>query len=357
MAKIIYAVAGQGFGHSSRSHLIGQHLLQQGHELIFAGSSQSYKYLSKYFPGKVHEISGLFFVYENGNINNAKTLMENIFNYPSSHAKNADVFKNIFEPFAPDLVISDFEPFTAWWAWLNKIPYISIDHQHVLTMCKLQHDSKDMFSRLAAHFVTKYYYTGARNYIILNFFKAQLTNKKAILLPPVIRQQVLAKKPSQGQHIVFYSTDCTFAQKLASILQNFPDYKFLIYGFDKERQYKNCIFKKTSTETFLEDLASCKAVIATAGFSLISECLHFKKRMLLLPVLGQYEQILNAKYIEKLGYGMSSTKLDHTTLSNFLDFLKKPHPQTNQILFPDNHKFYNIINSTIEKALQEKVQA
>jgi len=27
MAKIIYGVAGEGFGHSSRSHLIGRHLL------------------------------------------------------------------------------------------------------------------------------------------------------------------------------------------------------------------------------------------------------------------------------------------------------------------------------------------
>jgi len=28
MARIIYAVAGEGFGHSSRSHLIGQRLLE-----------------------------------------------------------------------------------------------------------------------------------------------------------------------------------------------------------------------------------------------------------------------------------------------------------------------------------------
>jgi len=38
MAKIIYAVAGEGFGHSSRSHLIGQRFIDAGHDVMFAGS-------------------------------------------------------------------------------------------------------------------------------------------------------------------------------------------------------------------------------------------------------------------------------------------------------------------------------
>ena len=36
MAKIIYGVAGEGFGHSSRSHLIGQRLLDAGNDVIGA---------------------------------------------------------------------------------------------------------------------------------------------------------------------------------------------------------------------------------------------------------------------------------------------------------------------------------
>ena len=32
MARIIYGVAGEGFGHSSRSHLIGQRLIDAGHD-------------------------------------------------------------------------------------------------------------------------------------------------------------------------------------------------------------------------------------------------------------------------------------------------------------------------------------
>ena len=60
MAKVVYGVAGEGFGHSSRSQLIGQKLIDGGHEVIFVASEKSYAYLQQYFGGKVKEITGLF---------------------------------------------------------------------------------------------------------------------------------------------------------------------------------------------------------------------------------------------------------------------------------------------------------
>ena len=54
MAKIIYAVAGEGFGHSSRSHLIGQRLIDAGHDCVFVGSQKSLLYLKQYFGERVY---------------------------------------------------------------------------------------------------------------------------------------------------------------------------------------------------------------------------------------------------------------------------------------------------------------
>ena len=58
MARIIYGVAGEGFGHSSRSHLIGQKFLDAGHDCIFVGSQKSLVYLKQYFGECVKEIMG-----------------------------------------------------------------------------------------------------------------------------------------------------------------------------------------------------------------------------------------------------------------------------------------------------------
>lgn len=67
-------------------------------------------------------------------------------------------------------------------------------------------------------------------------------------------------------------------------------------------------------------------MIASAGFSLISECMYLKKKMLLLPLAGQYEQIINAHYIQKLGLGISSDRLDEVVVARFLEELDKPTP-------------------------------
>jgi len=150
-------------------------------------------------------------------------------------------------------------------------------------------------SHLTAETVTRCHYVGAVAYVVINFFKVPLRIDSAVLAPPVVRPVVAELKPAHGDHILLYSTIGENPDRLRELLSKFSDHKFLIYGFDKTfgspLDYKNCTFKKRSTESFLNDLASARGVIASAGFSLISECLYLKKKMLLQPVAGQYEQV------------------------------------------------------------------
>ena len=46
--------------------------------------------------------------------------------------------------------------------------------------------------------------------------------------------------------------------------------------------------------------------------------MHLGKPYLATPVRGQFEQTLNARYIEQLGYGSYDARLDITTLRDFL---------------------------------------
>lgn len=352
MAKIIYAVAGEGFGHSTRSHLIGQRLIDAGHNVMFVGSKNSLLYLRQYFgPPKadVKEIFGLSFAYDNGYVDPIRTLKKNLVKLPKGHRRNVELFKKHFEPFEPDLVISDFEPFSAWWAWRKNIPFISIDNEHTLTLCELEHPAKNWFSRMTASMVTRCHYIGAATYIIMNFFRAPLRIDSAVLAPPIVRPIVCALRPVEGEHILVYSTTGTGEDQLRQVLGKFGGQKFYVYGFNKSAEHKNCIFKNRSIEGFLADLASARGVIASAGFSLISECMYLKKKMLLLPVAGQYEQIINAHYVQKLGLGISAGKLDEPVLARFLDELGKPMPTDERIIWPDNDRFFQILQQVLNK--------
>jgi len=349
MAKIIYAVAGQGFGHSSRSHLIGQRFIRAGHDVMFVGSRSSLLYLKQYFGHRVKEIFGLSFAFQDGRIDKSETLKQNLLKLPEGKKQNEELFRRFFEPFEPDLVISDFEPFSAWWAWRNRVPFISIDHEHMLTLCKLEHPTKNWFSRLTANLVTELHYIGAVAYIIVNFFQAPLRLDSAILAPPIVRPIVREMQSKKGDHILLYSTTGKNELQLRDTLSKFGRQGFRIYGFNKDATYKNCIFKSRSTEGFLNDLTSARGVIASAGFSLISECMHLKKKMLLLPLAGQYEQVINACYAEKLGLAVSREKLDEQVIARFLAEIDKPMPSYEEILWPDNDKFFHILQNTLNK--------
>ena len=349
MAKIIYGVAGEGFGHSSRSHLIGQRFIDAGHDVMFVGSQKSLLYLKRYFGRRVKEIFGLSFAFEGERIDKSETLKRNLLRLPEANRQNDELFKKHFEPFEPDLIVSDFEPFSAWWAWRKSVPFISIDHEHVLTLCKLDHPAKNWFSRLTASVVTECHYVGAIAYVIVNFFNAPVRIDSAVLAPPIVRTDVRELKPTTGDNIILYSTTGTNLDRLKETLHKFGHQSFVIYGFNTDVEDQNCLFKKRSTEGFLTDLASARGVIASAGFSLISECMFLKKKMLLLPLAGQYEQIINARYIQKLGLGISAETLDEAAITEFLDDLDKSIPSDDRILWPDNNRFFHILQQELNK--------
>ncbi|MBN1816947.1 MAG: hypothetical protein JW828_06275 [Sedimentisphaerales bacterium] len=351
MARIVYGVAGEGFGHSSRSHLIGQHLIEQGHDLLFVASGKALSYLSDPFPDRVRPIAGLQFSYDKGRIRCLRTILNNMMCYPRAWKSNAELFENHLKPFEPDLVISDFEPFSAWWAWRNDVPYISVDHEHLLTHCVLEHHPSDWFARTAAYVVTRSYYFRARKYLVLNFFDAPVRSPQTMITPPVIRPAVAAFQPERKEHILVYSTDTTTRESLLHTLGQFKKDRFYVYGFNEDKEIGNCRLKTTSTESFLADLSACRGVVATAGFSLISECLYFHKKMLLIPVLGQYEQIINARYIDRLGLGVASEILEEQAMRRFLEIVDAPMPNNPHILWPDNHRFMELFDDTIATVL------
>ncbi len=347
MARIVYAVCGEGFGHASRAHLIGQRFIDAGHEVMFVSSHRGLLYLRPYYGERVKEIFGLTFDYSRGYVDPVATVKKNLVQYMGGHALNRKLFEEVYRPFRPDLVVTDFEPFSGWWAWRNRVPFISIGHEHMLIMCRLEHRLRNIVPRITSTLVTRFHYFGARAYVVLNFFRTPLKSDAAVLAPLVVRPIVTTLEPSNAGHIVIYSTTGAHENRLRRVLGGFGDQRFYVYGFNKHAERDNCVFKEHSTEGFLADLAAARGVIASAGSSLMAECLYLRKKMLLLPLPGQHEQIINAYYAEKLGLALSSKQLDEPVLSRFLERLDEPMSQDDRILWPDDERFFEVLRGVL----------
>ena len=62
-------------------------------------------------------------------------------------------------------------------------------------------------------------------------------------------------------------------------------------------------------------------MIASAGFTLMGEAVYLRRPMLAVPLRQQFEQVLNARYLEREGYGLAADALDAATLGRFIEGL------------------------------------
>ena len=70
-----------------------------------------------------------------------------------------------------------------------------------------------------------------------------------------------------------------------------------------------------------DNLRTAAGVIASAGFTLMGEAVYLRRPMLAIPVVGQLEQILNARYLEREGYGLCAETLTDARLREFIERL------------------------------------
>ncbi|WP_305036180.1 glycosyltransferase family protein, partial [Myxococcus sp. AB025B] len=80
----------------------------------------------------------------------------------------------------------------------------------------------------------------------------------------------------------------------------------------------NLTYRPFSEKGFIDDLRTSRGVVASGGFTLMSEAVYLRKPVLSIPLEGQFEQIINALYLEQLGYGMYVKTLTVDALKEFL---------------------------------------
>ncbi len=317
--NILYGVPGEGMGHATRSKVIIDYLLQQGHQIKVVASSRAFAFLDKNFPGKVIEIKGFHFAYQDAEVSKLKTLTLNLKNAPKNLLYNLKKEQLITKDFKIDLVVSDFESFSYFFARKHQLPVISIDNMQVMNRCSLDIDisKEEKNNYQLAKQIVKAKVPGCDHYLISSFFEAATIKKNTQIVPPIIRPAILDAKISAGKHILMYQTSSSL-KTVQDVLQQLPNEIFYVYGMNKDLTEGNVVFKSFSEKGFIDDLASAKAVIANGGFSFISEAVYLKKPIYSFPIHNQFEQWMNAAYIQKLGYGRHFDSLDADNLKSFL---------------------------------------
>ena len=344
MTRILYGLSGEGSGHSSRSKQMARHLESLGHEVWLASYDRGYRNLKDEF--NVFEIEGLAIASADNKVSNIKTVTKNVKRLKKGWLRLRALKNEMFKIFEPEVVITDFEPMTAYLAHHYDIPLMTIDNQHRMRYMTYECPPGHQFDQKMTKSIIRAMVPRPDLSLVTTFYEGQVTNDRTLLFPPILRDEVIAMQPSDEGHILVYLT--SGYDTLLSQLKKFTHERFIVYGYDRRDQEDNLIFKLPSKQGFLDDLATSQAVIATAGFTLISEALYLKKPYLAMPMEGQYEQQLNGFWLEQLGLGRNAPEINEDVIGAFLYRL----PEFNDVL--ESHESEG--NMKIQAKLDELMQ-
>ncbi|MGI8462554.1 MAG: glycosyltransferase family protein [Solirubrobacterales bacterium] len=320
--KILYGVNGEGRGHATRSQVAIDELLKR-HDVRIVASGAAFEYLKDRLP-KVEEVFGPSFALEEGEIKRLATVRQTVVGAGRDLPQSIRLWIANVREWQADVVITDFEPLTGIYARFTRTPMVAVDNIHMVDRCK--HDEAIVAGAKAdyriAKAVTAAMVPGAVEYLVLTFFDAPFAFYGTMLIPPILRPEVVDAEPEDGDHLVVYSSgDPRLNEALRA-----SGMRCLVYGMragaDEPESDGMLEFRQPSTDGFLEDLRTARAVVTGGGFSLLSEAVYLRKPVLAVPLHGQFEQLMNARYLERNHFGACALEVTPDAVREFVGGLE-----------------------------------
>jgi uncharacterized protein (TIGR00661 family) len=354
--RILYGVVGEGMGHATRSRVLLEELVKK-HEVHIVVSGRARDYLAQRFEN-VHKIWGFTIAYEGNSVKSLQTVLQNLKGAVSGWPENIRQYFKLVDEFHPDVVVSDFESFSYLFARNHFLPCISVDNMQIINRC--QHESSLLAGHEDAFEMTKSLVKsklpGCFHYLITTFFNPSVRKQRTTLLPSILRKEILDAKREAGEHLLVYQTSTTNTA-LPDILQK-TGLPCRIYGLRRDIKEDvvqgNLTFRPFSEAGFIDDLRTCRGVVAGGGFTLMSEAVHLHKPMLSVPVQGQFEQVLNALYLTQLGYGLYAKELTPQAVAEFLGRIPSCARALEGYQQDGNRLMMTALEEQLERALAHK---
>jgi len=290
--KIFYAVQATGNGHISRAMEVIPYLENYGEVDVFLSGANSTLELS--LPVK-YRSNGLSLFYTcNGGLNYSRIIRQLSLSRIRKEINELPVHKY-------DLVLNDFDCITSLACARRNIPSIHFGHQASFVSNKTPRPAKP--SR-PGEWVLRNYAKGTQN-VGLHF-----NSYDDFILSPIIKRKILTADPKDHGHITVYFPSYCLPELIATFGE-LKDHRFEIFTWEvtSTQQQGHITFLPVSNTRFSESMINCHGIICGAGFETPAEALYMQKKMMVMPIKGQYEQRCNAAALELLGV-KTFTQLD-----------------------------------------------
>lgn len=281
--KILYAIQGTGNGHMSRATEVGPILEKHAEVDYMVSGAQVELSLDREVKYKSKGLG--FYFGKKGGVDIPKTLLKNAPKDVLREIKDLPVEKY-------DLVINDFEPISAWSAKLKGKPCIALSHQSALLS---QHTPKPKSKSLLGKLIINRYAPANKHY----GFHFSSFDKN--IYTPIVKKEIRKLQPKNlGHYTVYLPAYCD--ESIIEVLSNI-DVQWEVFSKHTNRYYHDgrVSINPISGKAFQDSIAHSAGVLCGAGFETPSEALYLSKKLMVIPMKNQYEQLCNAIALEQMG--------------------------------------------------------
>lgn len=301
---MFYGVQATGNGHITRARAMAPKLKAAGIDVTynFTGRPRDELFEMDVF-GDYEWRPGLTFNTKAGNVRYLQTVL---------HTNIAAFVRDVssLDLSSYDIVVSDFEPVTAWAARLRGIKTVGIGHQYAFKYDIPLADADFMGKMVLRYFAPVDVGIGVH----WHHFNLPV-------LPPVIESEVNIPDIEPNKIIIYLPFEDV--DQVVGLLKNYPHYNFSVYSAIPVSGTgvlpSHISVHPLSRMGFRKDFSNAAGVICNAGFELVSEALQMGKKILVKPLHRQMEQLSNALALEQLGLGRVMHELDGATIKDWLD--------------------------------------
>mgnify|MGYP001604361304 CR=1 FL=1 len=327
--RILWGISGIGNGHSNRQAPLIAHYAKTCTVVIFA-YQESHRNFTRLFRGNknvtVVRIDVPFWAGKRDGLDFLKTASVNA--GKDFLTINCQAFAKAERLIGrPDLVVTDYEPMSAQYAYAFDAPLVTFDQQSKYLCGDFPatlggQAYRDEVVRLRMFFP-------AATRIACSFFrvKRKAGSPEVAIVPPPLKESIISlrRSPKKGAPsiLLYVSSQREFVQTFAEVMRELSAvsgarFHVFVKGAEKLRGLPhNVSAYEHGDKRFHKVLAECNGIVSTAGHMLLSEAMHLGIPVYAIP-LAVYEQQMNAHVVDANGFGVSRTRIERKSLAAFI---------------------------------------
>lgn len=312
--KILYGVQIHGQGHINRSAEMIRRLRARGHRVEVLTSGQTPPLYAEGVLGAFDHVSLPLFAMKDGSLMLWQTGLRCLRLFPR-HVHSCVSLAKRLTRHRFDLVISDFEPVSAWAAGLARMPSAGIAAQYRMTHTDAP-GVGTVSDRLVPELATRACGAGLTKLFAVSFWPLNPTHLNTRVVGPIVGSAVRALQPKRRGFYLAYLYSYSKRRVLDVLGDSAP---FRVYGLGAGETEKGVEFCGTSRDNFLRDLADCEGVVLNGSFQGACEASVLGKSVLSIPFANHYEERFCADQVARSGLGVTAPQLDRSAISRFVD--------------------------------------